>query len=297
MRYKVPLLVASLLALSSVGVFAYRDTAVLGTTTEVTDAVFPPVTSGPGHILPDSPLYFLDKLYQDFRLALVFTPANRAQLHMAIAGERMAELRVESARNNQAGVDTALTELEHEVTAASDDVRDAASQGQDVTQLARDIHQAMTDYRNDLVSVEAQVPDTAYEQKLATASDVIWEARTLTEDALPEGDLKHEMMANAQEELDEAVLGISTATTNLQNKISIYEKVSSGSADKTTVTTRLQQIAQLKAKIAQLQAELDRLLLLQAQLSKESTASKAGTVKPTVTVRKISPTPTTSTHK
>lgn len=249
---------------------AFRDSAVLGSSTEVADAIFPPVTSGPGHILPDSPFYFLDKLYQDFRLALVFTPANKARLHLAIGGERLAELRVESSRNNQAGVDTALLEFEHESMAAANDVRDAASQGQDVTQLARDIHQAMTDYGNVLDTVKAQVPDTAYEQKLATASNVLWEARTLTEDALPEGDLKREKIANATVELDKAVLGVSTSADKLQKKLAIYQQYASRAAEhvakkKIEEASRAAGLAQRKAiQVQKEKAIQDYLIKVQA---------------------------------
>lgn len=291
MRYFVPLAALSLLLSTSLPAFSYRDAAVLGSSTEITDAVFPPVTSGPGHILPDSPFYFLDKLYQDFRLALVFTPANKARLRLAIGGERLAELRVESSRNNQVGVDAALLELEHQSMAAANDVRDAAAKGENVTQLARDVHQTMTDYGNILAAVQAQVPDTAYEQKLATAGDVLWEARILSEDALPESDLKHEIMANVNTELDKAVLGVSTSTDKLEHKLNIYEKMASNSGNKNMALDK--QIAELRKKITVLQAQLDRLLLIQKQLGQTinpSQASKPGSLKVPTPTRKPSPT-------
>ena len=116
-------MVLSLFTLSTVSVVAYRDTEVLGASTKLSDVVFPPITAGPGHILPDSPLYPLDKLYQEFRLGLVFTPENKAELHTQIAAERLAELRVEASRNNLAAADSALVELEHESMAAAKDIR------------------------------------------------------------------------------------------------------------------------------------------------------------------------------
>ncbi|MEK7605663.1 MAG: DUF5667 domain-containing protein [Patescibacteria group bacterium] len=255
MRYLVPLAALSLLLSTSLPAFAYRDAAVLGSSTAITDAVFPPVTSGPGHILPDSPFYFLDKLYQDFRLALVFTPANRARLHMTISGERMAELRVESARNNQAGVDAALTELGHEAMAAANDVRDAASQGQDVTQLARDIHQTMTDYRDVLITVRSQVPDTAYAQKLTTAGDVLFEARVVTEDAFPVADIERETMAALDEQIDEAILGISDKSDRLEKKLNIYNKYASKAAEREV--KKQQESASRAATKAQTQAIIE----------------------------------------
>lgn len=232
MRRFAPFLVVLLLVLTISPARAARNQDVLGATADVADISFPPVTSGPGFILPESPFYGLDTLYQKIRLALVFTPENRAQLHVQIAGERLAELRVESSRNNQAGVDVALLELQRESMAAANDLRDASAQGKDVTQLARNIHQTLVDYRGVLKEVVAQVPDTAYAQKLATASDVLFEARVVSEDALPLEDIENETIAALNEQIDEDVLGISNKASSLEKKLSIYNKYASKAAEK-----------------------------------------------------------------
>jgi len=229
-----PLLALSLLTLSSVSVVAYRDAEVLGASTQIADVVFPPVTAGPGHILPDSPFYPLDKLYQSFRLGLVFTPENKALLHTQIAAERLAELRVEVARNNTKAANIALTEIEHETMAAANNLRDAATRGKDVSQLSRDIHQALTDYRTVLADVKSQVPDTALEQQLAATIGVIRESRLVAEDAMPASDSDHELAANIDAELDEAVMGVSDTATKLEKKLSIYEKYASKAAERAT---------------------------------------------------------------
>lgn len=231
MRRFVPVLTLSLILLSAAPVAASPSQAVLGTSTNVTEVQFPAVTSGPGHILSDSPLYAFDKLYQKIRLLLVFTPENRARLHAQIAGERLAELRVATSRNNQIGIDNALTELSHESMAAASDLRDAATQGKDVTQLARDIHQQLTDYREVLKNAGEQVPDSAYEQKLVTASDVLWEAKLVSEDALPAGEADHQLAANIEAEVNEAVLGVASSAVKLEKKLSIYEKFASKAAE------------------------------------------------------------------
>jgi len=265
MRLLLPVTAFSLFLLTAVPAFSYLDKAVLGTSNQLSDAVFPPVTAGPGHILPDSPFYFVDKLYQEFRLALVFTPENRAELHVQIAYERLAELRVEASRNNQKGADAALIELEHESMAAAQDVRDASSQGKDVTQLARDIHQAITDYRTVIDTVAEEMPNSSFSQKLTATSGVLRDARVVSEDALPQGDIQHEIASNINQEVDTAVLGIATSTKNLQAKLSIYEKYASNSASDKVVKAREVQIASLKKQIAALQSQLDRLLVLQKQ--------------------------------
>jgi len=228
-----PVITAVLLLATCVPTLALVDKEVVGVSTDISDVAFPPITAGPGHILPDSPFYFADKLYQQFRLALVFTPENRAELHTQIAHERLAELRVEAARNNQQGVDTALLELEHESMAGAQDVRDASSQGKKVDQLARNIHQALTDYRSAVEMVAAQVPDTAFAQKLAATSNVLRDARVISEDALPQSDIEHEIAANVDRDVDEAVLGLKTSINSLQKKMSTQDRLASMAAEKT----------------------------------------------------------------
>lgn len=234
MKKSIPLLVLSLFAISIVPASAARDTEVLGAATQISEVVFPPITAGPGYILPSSPFYPVDKLYQSFRLALVFTPENRAQLHTEIAAERLAELRVETSRNNKKGVNIALTEVELESAAAANDLRDAAAQGKDVAQLARTIHQSLTDYRGVLNNVKAQVPDTAFEQQLAAAADVIRESRIVAEDAMLDSEIEHEVAANIANEVDEAVLGVADTTKRLEKKLGIYEKYASRAAERST---------------------------------------------------------------
>lgn len=263
-----------LLVFSVVPTRAYYDQDVLGTATQVNNVVFPAVTFGPGFILPDSPLYSLDKLYQQIRLALVFTPENRAQLHTQIAGERLAELRVMTSRNNQVGIDIALLELQREALAAANELKDAASQGKDVTQLARTIHQTLADYRTVVNTAKSQVPDTAYGQKLATAADVLWEAKLISEDALPPDDLENEIAVNIREQLNEEVMGIATSTLRLEKKLSIYEKLASKAAEQ-AVKRQQEQLAKeaLKEKqkelIAQRKKAIEEYLARTEQLRKQ----------------------------
>ena len=63
-----------LLVVSVVPVFANHAQEVLGDQTTSSNVNFPPVASGPGYFLPDSPLYIVDKAFQGMRLAFSFTP-------------------------------------------------------------------------------------------------------------------------------------------------------------------------------------------------------------------------------
>ncbi|MBI5044565.1 MAG: hypothetical protein HZC02_01435 [Candidatus Levybacteria bacterium] len=235
---------------------------------------FPDVTAGPGYILPDSPLYFLDKLYQKTRLSFVFTPENKAKLHMQIAYERLAELRVETSRNNQAGIDQALSELQIETMAAAKEVKDAFAQGKDVTQLARTIHQGLADYRSILLQVRSQMPDTVFEQKLTAAADVLWDAKLATEEALPMGDREHELAANLDQELDEAVMGVTSSNEKLDKRFAAYQKLASRAAEvklkkEQQEASRSAQQQQRKALIAQRQKAIQDYLVKVEQLRKQ----------------------------
>lgn len=221
-----------LVTFSAVPAAAYHDREVLGESIQLSDTVFPAITSGPGHILPDSPLYFIDRTYQNFRLALVFTSEAKAKLHADILGERLAELRVVAMRDKKAAITAVLAEIEKEALASATELKDASAQGKDVTQLARTIHQLLADYRGVIVAVKAQVPDTSFEQKLATTADVLWEAKIISEDALPTGDLEAELAANIDEQLEEEVMGIASSAGRLEKRLSAYEKLASRAAER-----------------------------------------------------------------
>lgn len=260
----------------------YSDKALgADTTSPVND--FPTITSGPGNIMPDSKFFFLDKVYQEFKLAVAFSPEQRASVHMQIAGERMAELRAMQARNNKEAMVTALTEVQRESILAAKDVRDASSQGKDVVQLARTIHQALADYRVALLTVAAKYPDSVYQGQLMAAADTLSDAREVAQSALPDADQEHELEASALSDLNDAVLGVATSIQRADDRMKAYAKYASESSELRSRGTaviamklREQKIAEIKRKIAELQAQL-----------KELTASSAGTIKTT-------PTPKTS---
>lgn len=253
----------------------YSDKA-LGANSESVVNDFPFVTSGPGYIMPDSRLYFLDKLYQEFKLAVALSPQERAKVHTHILGERLAELRVMQSRDNKEAIVTALTEVQRESLLAAQDIRDASAQGKDVSSLAKSTHQALKDYHDALLEVANRYPDTLYEGQLLTAADTLKEARMITETTFSGTDRDNELASNAQGELDDAVLGVATWAQRVENKFKAYEKYASGSAGKLTPKQREQRIVEIKKKIAELQAQL-----------RELNASQTATIK-------VTPTPKTT---
>lgn len=241
---------------------------------ETANISFPDVTAGPGYILPDSPFYFLDRIYQKMRLSAVFSPENRAKLHMQIASERLAELRVVTSRDNQAAVNIALVELQNETTSAAQEVRDAAAQGKDVVQLARTTHQQLADYRSVLLQVENQVPDSSFQQKLTAAADVLWDAKLTTEEAMSPSDQEHELAANLEQELNEAVMGIASSNATLDKKLEAYQKLASRAAEaklkrEQEDASRSAQQQQRKALLAQKQKAIKDYLVKVEQLRKQ----------------------------
>lgn len=231
---KRQLLVAAVLFFIGISpVFASNETN-LSESTDLSSVSFPVVTAGAGSILPDSPFYFVDKLYQKVRLGLVFTAENKAQLHNQIAGERMAELRVMVSRKNLVGIDTSLVELSHEVNAATAYLEDAAAQGKDVKELTYAINNSIRAQREILQNVASQVAGTGFEKRLLATDALLMEAKTNAESVLPQDEKDKEVARGTAEELNTAVLGVSNSTQELEKRLEAYEKMASTAAKKAT---------------------------------------------------------------
>jgi chromosome segregation ATPase len=231
----------------------------------IRDLVFPPVTSGPGYILPDSPFYGIDKAYQRIRLALIFTADNRASLHNQIAGERLAELRVMTARDDQAGIDKALSELSWELHAAVTELHDARAQGKDIKELATAINQSIAQKREVLVAVSQQLPGTAFEQKLLAASESLKEEKSAAEEVLPDADREYELAVSTEEELENAVMGVSASALKLEKKLELFEEQASKAAEKRAnleeeKTANSRELLRVEQQLAKLKLERQRRL-------------------------------------
>lgn len=213
-------------------VFANPVSEVLGDSTVQQEVTFPTVTSGPGFILPDSPLYSLDKFYQRVRLALIFTADNRARLHNQIAGERLAELRVMMNRSSIEGVDSALFELSHESLAAANELKDASAQGRNTKQLANDINETLRRHQNVLYDVASQLSETSIGEKIYTSANSVRDAQLLVVGVLPVEAQENEIAQVIEDELDRTVLGVSTQSQKLEKRLTTFERNASRSAEK-----------------------------------------------------------------
>lgn len=168
----------------------YHYKEVLGA--QSTNLSIPPTVEGPGIFLPDSPFFFLDEVKQNVRLLLAFTPEQKASIHSAIAGERMAELRYMLAANNESGINTALNGVNENFKKAADDLSQARFSGRDVSILAKQINDQIKEKINVLTELQGQ---TTGEKKLvlSTVSSGLFESKVKIEDGLSESDLKNEI--------------------------------------------------------------------------------------------------------
>ena len=145
---------AVLFLFSAQGVSANHEQQVLGESTVAVNPVVPATSDGPGLILPDSPLYFLDTFKQNIRLFLAFSPEQKAEVHATIAGERIAELRYMVAKNNEKGIDRALTGVTDHLEKSSEQLEAAELKGENVTTLAQTLNEDIKSKRGLLEELE-----------------------------------------------------------------------------------------------------------------------------------------------
>lgn len=172
--------------------FAYSYSKVLGVSVNDQTAQIPPTTEGPGLVLPDSPLFFLDEIKQTTRVFFAFTPEAKTKVYKEIAGERLAELRFMLAKNNTDGIRIALQEVSDNFQKAADELSKAKLSGKNVSNLAKAI--------NDDIKLKQQTLDllenkSTGELKARTvaSSEVLLSAKIKVEDALPQEDLENEI--------------------------------------------------------------------------------------------------------
>jgi len=159
---------------------------------ESTNLTIPPTVEGPGIFLPDSPFFFLDEIKQNVRLLLAYTSEQKATVHSAIAGERMAELRYMLAANNEKGIGVALNGVNENFKDAAEDLSQARFSGREVSVLAKQINDQIKEKINVLSELEDQ---TTGEKKLVlnTVSSGLFKSKVKIEDGLSESDLKNEI--------------------------------------------------------------------------------------------------------
>lgn len=191
----------------------------------------PPTAEGPGLILPDSPLFFLDQLKQNIRLLLAFTPEAKAQVHTEIAGERLAELRFMLAKNNTRATTVALQGIADNLQAASKDVAAAQFAGKDVKILAQQINDNIKAKQKTLDLLEKSTTGSL-NLEVAQAQESIFESKIQIEDALPEDILQSEVKEDLARKIEQRVSDASESAKLLKKDLDELQKEASESAKK-----------------------------------------------------------------
>jgi len=211
--------------------FSHHQGRVLGDSTTSSQIVFPPVTAGAGFILPDSPLYFLDEIFQEVRLLLAFTPERQAKIRALIAGERLAELRIMMNRSNPNGITTALNNLTKVSTQMAASLTDAAASGSDVKLLAKELNETIKSHRK-ILGILANQTDGTLRLQIKAAREALKEAKVEIEDELEEDELENEIEEDVDDEIDEAVEEATGSARKLEHAIDVLTKLASEAAAK-----------------------------------------------------------------
>lgn len=219
MKRKLPFLVSSALIIILVltlpsQVLASRRQRVLGVST----AQIPATVEGPGLILPDSPLFFLDQLKQSARVLLSFTPEAKAQAHALIAGERLAELRFMLSKNNKKGIETDLSGIGDNFSEAAKNISEAKLTGRDVSLLAKKINDDIKSKQQTLDLLEDQLFGEMEKRVQATSEELV-DAKNEVEDALPSDLLANEINDDINRIAAREVLNASESAQDIKDDL------------------------------------------------------------------------------
>lgn len=212
-------------------VLSHHQGRVLGDSTPSSQIVFPPVTSGAGFFLPDSPLFFLDKTFQRIRLFLAFTPERKAKVREQILGERFAELRIMLSRNNPNGITIALTNLTEEVDQMAATLTDAAARGNDVRVLAKELNETIKTHRK-ILGILSDQTEGVLRLQIKAAREALKEAKVEIEDELDEDELENEIEDDLNDEIEEGLEEASSSAKRLEHAIDVLSRLASEAAQR-----------------------------------------------------------------
>jgi len=221
-------LTSAVVVLSPVTVFANHQEDVLGVTSAPALSI-PPTAEGPGLVLPNSPLYFLDYLKQDFRLLLAFTPEQKARIHNAVAGERLAELRLMLVKSDVSGIRTALQGVSDNLKAASMDLTDAKLTGRNVTLLAEELNTSIKEKQQSLSILEAQATGEIKAQVVAT-EEALKLAKAQVEEDLPSDLLMNETIDDLNRQIGQNINSASLSAVGINRAIEVLTRLASEAA-------------------------------------------------------------------
>lgn len=217
--------------LSTATTLAYHQQQVLGETATLNTPTIPATSEGPGLILPDSPLFFLDELKQAIRTALALTPETKAKIHMSIAGERMAELRLMLVKKDRRGIDRTLAGVSENLVQAARDIGDAQLTGRDISKLAREINESIKTKQRVLDDLGDQAEKDLRTKVRATTASLL-PAKVKVEDALPTHEIESEIRDDLKRQVERRVKEASSSAQEIEDEIAALQKEASESSQK-----------------------------------------------------------------
>lgn len=223
------LLGVSILAVCVIPTFASVREEVLGVKPQSVPEI-PPTTEGPGLLLPDSPLFFLDQFKQKIRVLFSATPEIKAKTYAAIAGERMAELRFMLAKNNKSGIATDLQGISENLQHAADSVKEAKLTGRDVKKLAIDITTLIKEKQNALDVLVASADTRALRLQTQATQQEVLQAKITVEDALPYDEQQKEIVNDLQRAANQEMTDASVSAHRLAGQLAVLGIQASASA-------------------------------------------------------------------
>lgn len=223
-------MVSAVVSLSSNSAFANHQEDVLGVASAQTLSI-PPTAEGPGLVLPNSPLFFLDLIKQEFRLLLAFTPEQKAKIHNAVAGERLAELQIMLAKNNVPGIRVALQGVSDNLKAASQDIDNAKLTGRNINLLAKEINDSIKEKQKSLSVLEGQSAGEIKAQVMA-ARESLKVSKVKAEENLPADLLINETIDDLNQEIGDNVNKAKVSAVGINRAIDVLTRLASEAAVK-----------------------------------------------------------------
>ncbi len=138
-------------------VWALADKSIATSSSVRPDMSF---NAGPGPILPSSPLFFLDNLWDNIRLLFTIDPESRAKLRLSIAAERLAEIRVLLETDRAEGMDRALSNLESQIRGVKKAFDLARKQNRPLFGIARELVLRIEEEKKILQTLQENADET-----------------------------------------------------------------------------------------------------------------------------------------
>ena len=181
-----------------------NHTNVLGANDKTVNVEIPN-NQGPGLLLPDSPLYILDIVKNNLKVLLVsYDSRQEAKMHLQVAGERIAEIKILLGKGpNPGGLDASLASLVAHTNGAAESIQAARNKGLNVDALAQELNTTVDNERESL-KILARVTTPALALKLKSAELGLEQSDSKIEAFLPKDLLANETKREVEQKALEA---------------------------------------------------------------------------------------------